>query len=166
MTRRKAVARGGISDRAALGSLRRNAAPRLVVASAAGRGDWFGPVCDLCDAPCIPGAFLRMGALSLALLFSANRSGASLVAVFACHPGFRRPAGISHNLLLLPQSILPCIFSGSGGVRRRRGQTQLRRRNKVSADPAKRPPLLLLSVVCVSDFPVARRGARIHVERA
>src|SRR6185437_2965648 len=91
---------------------------------------------------------------------------ASLVAAFAGHPGFGRPAGISHHVLLLPQSVLPSIFSGPACLRRWRAKTQLRWRNKISIDPAERPPIFLLFVVRVSDFAVARRGSRIYVERA
>ena len=74
---------------------------------------------------------LRLGSVSFAFLFSADRSAASLVAVFSRTPGARRPARISHHLLLLPQSLLPRIFSRSSGLRRRRTrQAKISRRNR------------------------------------
>ena len=77
------------------------------------------------------GAFYSLGTLSFAFLFSADRSAASLVAAFSRAAGARRPARVSRHLLLLPQSLLPRIFSRSAGLRRgRASQAQISRRDQ------------------------------------
>src|SRR5271170_7242344 len=104
-----------------------------------------------------------MGAVSLPVLFSADRRSAPLVAVFPGYLDSRWPAGVSRDLLLLPQSVLPGIFPRSAGLRgERTKRTPVPRRNQVSIRPAKCAPLLFLPGGPVPLLSVVRRGARLR----
>src|SRR5260370_32543942 len=67
------------------------------------------------------GELLLLGAISLALLLTAHRSTASLVATAALTRTLdsRRSLGFPCYLLLLPQSLLPRIFPGPSCLFRR-----------------------------------------------
>ena len=54
------------------------------------------------------------------------------------------PARLPADLLLLPQGLLPGVLALAAGLRGRRAAREVHRRDPVPADPAERPPLLLL----------------------
>ena len=60
----------------------------------------------------------------------------------ADHPDL--PAGLPDDLLLLPQGLLPGVLALAARVRGRGAAQGLLRRDPVPADPAERPPLLLV----------------------
>src|SRR5271168_3433138 len=100
-----------------------------------------------------------MGAVYLPLLFSLDRCAASLVAVFSSDLDPGRAAGVSRDLLLLPQGVLPGIFPRSAGMCGWRTQrAEVSRRNGVSVHSAKPASILFLSSRAVSVFSVVRRG--------
>src|SRR5580698_4742726 len=99
-----------------------------------------------------------MGALSLPILFATDRSFASLVEIFAgaAHP--RRAARFSRHLLLLPQSLLPRVFSRSAGLcRGGTCQTKISGRDEVSFHSPKSTPLFFLCGGGIHSFSLARR---------
>src|SRR6266481_387966 len=101
---------------------------------------------------------LFLGALPLALLFTADRPGASLVAILAGTVDSRWTSRLSRDLLLLPQSVLPRVFPRSARLCRWRvAPPQLSRGNRVSFHPPERPSLLFLSRGSVHHFSLVRR---------
>jgi len=62
-------------------------------------------------------------------------------------------ARVPHDLLLLPQSVLPSVLSGSSGLRRgRAGASQLSRRNQIPFHPAKSTSLFLYGAIVFLGF--------------
>src|SRR6185295_10871986 len=55
---------------------------------------------------------LRMGTVSLSILFSSDRPEPLVVATLSGAPDSGFSAGLPHHLLLLPQSLLPLVFHG------------------------------------------------------
>src|SRR6267142_5630053 len=107
------------------------------------------------------GKLLFLGALPLALLFTADRPEASLVAILAGTVDSRWTSRLSRDLLLLPQSVLPSVFPRSARLcRRRASPPQLSRGNCVSFHPPERPSLLFLSRGSVHHFSLVRRHPR------
>src|SRR5277367_3612430 len=107
-----------------------------------------------------------MGPVSLAVLFAAHRSAASLVETFSrpSHP--RRASRFPRHLLLLSQSLLPRVFSRSAGLcRRRASQSQISGRDKVSLHPAKSSPLFFLPGARVPGLSLVRRRPRLQIRR-
>src|SRR5882724_7994438 len=105
-----------------------------------------------------------VGAVSFAVLFTADRSAASLVAVFSGAVDSGGPAGIPGDLLLLSQGVLPRVFSRSTGLRSRRAcEPTLQRRDQVSVHPAKSTPLLFVLGDFVSGVLVERRSAGLSL---
>src|SRR5882724_10361785 len=109
---------------------------------------------------------LLVGAVSFAVLFTADRSAASLVAVFSGAVDFGGPAGIPGDLLLLPKGLLPRVFSRSTRLRCGRAcQPAIQRRNEISVHSTKPTPLLSVFGHPVSGFFVARRSAGLSLRR-
>src|SRR5437773_2296634 len=130
-------------SRACPGTVRRDAASRPVVGrDPAGRPS-ARRLRRVRHAAGIRGGVLRMGTVPVALLLSADRPAASLVALLARPPDPRRAPGLPRHLLLLPQGLLPRLLSRSAGLRRRRNaQPGISRRDGLSLHPPEPPPLL------------------------
>src|SRR5882672_2184071 len=106
-----------------------------------------------------------MGAVPFSVLFAP--AFLQLVEVFPCDSHPRRTARLSHHLLLLPQSLLPRLFSRPSRLHRRRARIpqKLSRRNSFSLHPAKRPSLLSLSRHPLYLFSLVRRHKGIRIRR-
>src|SRR5579872_1447982 len=114
------------------------------------RGPSLRGVWHLRNLPGFRGRLLCLGTLSFAFLFAADRSTASFLAAVSRAFDSGLSAGISHHLLLLPQGILPRVFHGSAGLRRRRTQTFVLRRDEVPVHSSEPASLLLVCSVYYS----------------
>src|SRR5882724_2814490 len=106
-----------------------------------------------------------MGTVPLSVLFAVAL--VQLVEVISRASHSRRSSRLSHHLLLLPQSLLPRLFSRSARLRRWRTlhSQKLSRRNVVPVHPAKCSSLLPPSRDYFSLLPLVRRRQSLLLRR-
>src|SRR5258706_294113 len=107
-------------------------------------------------------SILRMGTLSFAVLFTADRRASSLVEAFTGVADFGRTARLSRYLLLLSESILPRVFSRSSGLRGQRNKTELQVRDRISFHFAKSASIFFVFRDSFFVFPVEGRLSRVQ----
>src|SRR5215469_15078452 len=69
--------------------------------------------------------------------------------------------GVSADLLLLPEGLLPGLLASAGRLRRARTAREVHRRDQIPADPAERAPVLLLDRADLERRPHRRRRDRL-----